>query len=266
MCTLAVAIAADRRWPLVVAANRDERLGRAAEGWALRDAPGAPRHAAPRDLVAGGTWIGLSSRGLFAAVTNFHAPFAWYPDPARRSRGELVGLALAHPSAGAARAALGALSAAAFNPFHLVVADGTGAFLWRYDGEGDALEPLGPGLHVVTERSADGRCPRGERVRARWPVDPSPARLRELLSMHSVPGGEAPPGLALAQPPPAAPPLRAPEATCIHAEPVYGTRSSVVLRVAADLAASELWVADGPPCTFPLEDRSDLVAALARSA
>ncbi len=55
-------------------------------------------------------------------------------------------------------------------------------------------------------------------------------------------------------------------ATCIHMDPVYGTRSSAVLRLAADLAASELYAADGRPCTAPLEDRSDLLAALARTA
>lgn len=247
MCTLALAFRTDRRWPLVVAANRDERLHRPAEGWALRALPGLPRLAAPRDTTAGGTWIGLSSRGVFAGVTNFHAPFAWYPDPSRRSRGDLVGLALAHPSAAAARAALAPLAADGFNPFHLVVADPETAFLWRYDGASAAWDALGPGLHVVTESTADGRCPRGELVRARWPLDPSPARLREILSLHA---GAAPPGAE----------------TCIHGEPVYGTRSSAVLRVPQDLAATELFAADGPPCRSPLQDLSGLVAALARSA
>ena len=247
MCTLAVAVRTDRRWPLVVAANRDERLSRPAEGWALRDAPGAPRYAAPRDALAGGTWIGLSARGLFAAVTNFHAPAAWVPDPARRSRGHLVGLALARPTAAAAREALVPLAADAFNPFHLVVADGASAFLWRWDGESAAWEALGPGLHVVTERSPSGRCPRGDLLRAHWPLDPTPARLRELLSLHAdaAPGGAE---------------------TCIHGEPVYGTRSSAVLRVAQDLGSTELYASEGPPCTAPLEDQSRLVAALARSA
>src|SRR5512145_2646238 len=120
MCTLAIALQADRRWPLVVAANRDERLHRAAEGWRLRDGQDGLRYAAPGDLVAGGTWIGLSARGVFAGLTNFHAPLGWYPDPARRSRGEIVGLALGHPTATAARAALATVDAARFNPFHLV--------------------------------------------------------------------------------------------------------------------------------------------------
>ncbi|MGB8931357.1 MAG: NRDE family protein [Anaeromyxobacteraceae bacterium] len=246
MCTLAVAFQADRRWPLVVAANRDERLHRTAEGWGLRDGANGIRFAAPRDLLAGGTWIGLSSRGIFAGLTNYHAPVDWYPDSSRRSRGEIVGLALAHPTVAESRRAISALDPAGFNPFHLVVADASEAFLWWCDGERAAIEPLGPGLHVVTESAAHGDEPRGELVRSRWPVEPSIPHLREVMSLHaSDPGART--------------------STCIHMDPVYGTRSATFLRLAAELGASELLVADGPPCRSPLEDRADLVAALARS-
>lgn len=245
MCTLALAFHADRRWPLVVAANRDERLARASEDWALRTPPGAPRHAAPRDAVAGGTWIGVGAAGVFAGITNFHSSPGHLPDPSRRSRGELVARVLGQPSAVEARAACAGLEAALYNPFHLLVADAETAFLWWYDGEGSALEDLGPGLHVATERSPHGRDPRGEALRARWPVNPSPPRLREILSSHALPPG---PGI------------------CIHLGEVYGTRSSAVIRLAPDLRHSELYAADGPPCTTSLQDRSDLLVALSRPA
>ncbi len=244
MCTLALAWRVDRRWPIVIAANRDERLGRAAEDWALRDGQGGIRVAAPRDAVAGGTWMGVSARGVFGGVTNYHAPAAWYPDPSRRSRGELVGLALAAPTAAAAREALRALPADRWNPFHLAVADGASAFLWWYDGERTALVDLAPGLHVVTERSPAGSCPRGDLVRSRWPLEASVPRLREILTIHGPYG----------------------TATCIHGDPAYGTRSSAVLRLSPDLAASELYAADARPCVAPLENRSTLLAALAGTA
>jgi uncharacterized protein with NRDE domain len=245
MCTLVLAWRLDRRWPIVVAANRDERLGRPAEGWALRELPGGGRMAAPRDVLAGGTWIGLSARGVFAALTNYHAPLAWYPDPARRSRGELVGLALAARSAAAAKEALPRAEAQRWNPFHLVVADARDAFLWWYDGEASRTVDLAPGLHVVTERSPEGACPRGDLVRARWPLDPTLPRLRELLTVH--------------EPPPES-------ATCIHRDPQYGTRSSAVLRLGAEVSSAELYAADARPCVAPLEDRSDVLAALGRTA
>jgi len=241
VCTHAVALQPGARWPLVAAANRDERLGRPAEGWALRDGAGGARWAAPRDAHAGGTWIGVGPGGLLAAITNFHAGPGG-PDPSRRSRGELVPLALEQPGLDAARAALARRPASLYNPFHLLVADRERAFLWWFDGEADGVAELGPGLHVVTERSPWGRCPRGQSVRARWPVEPGPARLRELLADHADP------------------------ATCIHLDPVYGTRSAAVLRIAATPGHSELLAADGPPCTAPLEDRSALLARLDRPA
>lgn len=242
MCTLAAAFQTDPRWPLVVAANRDERLGRPAQGWALRSGAGGVRFAAPLDLQAGGTWIGLSA-SLFAAVTNYHATQA--PDPGRRSRGELVGLALAHAGAAQARRALGELEASRYNPFHLLVAGRESAFLWRWDGESAAFDALGPGLHVVTESSAEGRCPRGELVRARWPLDLAPERLRALLSIHAEAGQ---PG------------------TCIHLDPVYGTRSSTLLRLAPSLAHSELYTTSGPPCSALPEDQSGLLQSLAAAS
>ncbi len=82
-------------------------------------------------------------------------------------------------------------------------------------------------------------------MRARWPLRPDPAALREVLVQH-------------------APAPR--DGTCIHLDPHYGTRSSAILRVAPSLAASDLHVATGHPCTSPLVDRRDLVAALARPA
>lgn len=245
MCTLAVAFQLDRRWPLVVAANRDEHLGRPSEGWALRGGGGAPNFAAPQDLQAGGTWIGVAPGGLFAAITNHYLRFDGYPDPARRSRGELVPMALAQGHAAAAAAALRWLDAARWNPFHLLVADPVEAFLYWYDGAEQGLEPLAPGLHVVTERDREGRGPRAERLRARWPSDPALPRLRELL-LHHGDGADS--------------------ATCVHAEPVYGTRSSAILRIAPELAVSDLFASEGPPCTAPHEDRSEVLRELSSRA
>lgn len=245
MCTLAVAFRTDRRFPLVVAANRDEHLSRPAEGWALREDPPAPRVAAPLDLRGGGTWIGLSPAGVFAAITNFHPGEPGWPDHTRRSRGELVLRALSAPGAAAGAEALAALDPARYNPFHLVVADAREAWLWRYDGHRAGLARLAPGLHVITERSAEGEDPRSLRVRARWPLDPTVAALAGVLSLPRE-GGEP--------------------AVCVHDSEVYGTRSATILRLAARLSESELFVADGPPCGAPFEDRGRLLSALARSA
>jgi uncharacterized protein with NRDE domain len=68
MCLIAVAHDTSERWPLVIAANRDEFYAR----------PTRPAHAwdddarviGGRDLRAGGSWLALRRGGRFAAITN----------------------------------------------------------------------------------------------------------------------------------------------------------------------------------------------------
>ena len=84
MCTILIAWRCLPGAPLVLAANRDEFIGRPAA------APGIlvdhPRIAGGRDLLAGGTWMAVAADGRVAAVTNRRSEMR---DPSRRSRGEL---------------------------------------------------------------------------------------------------------------------------------------------------------------------------------
>ena len=69
----------------MVAANRDEfhhRASAPAQFWSDH-----PQILAGRDLVAGGTWLGATTSGRFAALTNFSGPD---DPPAPKSRGLLV--------------------------------------------------------------------------------------------------------------------------------------------------------------------------------
>lgn len=69
MCLILFAHHTHPELPFVVAANRDEFYGRAtrpAQFW-----PEAGELLAGKDLVAGGTWLGIARNGRFAAITNF---------------------------------------------------------------------------------------------------------------------------------------------------------------------------------------------------
>jgi len=69
MCLILFAYRVVNDRPLIVAANRDEFYARpAAPAHAWLDAPGV---FAGRDMKAHGTWLGVSTAGRFAAVTNF---------------------------------------------------------------------------------------------------------------------------------------------------------------------------------------------------
>ncbi len=243
MCTLIVDFQQHPRVPLVIAANRDE----------LRSRPASPTHKwlqepfiAPRDDQAGGTWLGLTTSGLFVGVTNrFLAP----RDERRQSRGLLVVQALRAPSARALRMQLTDLDPHRFNAFHLLYADADHAFVTWSDGEKVTHEALGPGLQVVTERSfGNDDSARVALIREHWPrPTPTAAQLQALLARSTPddPGGSV----------------------CVDVpEWNYGTRSSVVLLRHEVLAQSQWFEADGRPDQTPFIERPDLIAALASSA
>src|SRR6185295_12382326 len=85
MCLIVLAWRVHPDLPLLVAANRDEFHARPAERAGFwKDHPSI---LAGRDLEAGGTWMGVSRTGRFAAVTNYKGG----RDPnAAESRGALV--------------------------------------------------------------------------------------------------------------------------------------------------------------------------------
>src|SRR5919108_5501887 len=103
MCTLVILRRPDHRWPVLIGANRDEMIDRP---WQPpgRHWPDRAEVVAGRDLLAGGSWLGLNDWGVAAAVLNRHGSLG--PAAGLRSRGELVLEALDHADAARAPAAL----------------------------------------------------------------------------------------------------------------------------------------------------------------
>ncbi|HEV8591992.1 MAG TPA: NRDE family protein, partial [Pyrinomonadaceae bacterium] len=85
MCVIYVAFGQRADRPLILIANRDEFYERPTAAAAWWD--NAPNIFAGRDLVSGGTWLGVTKDGRFAAVTNYRDPNA---PIGKRSRGLLV--------------------------------------------------------------------------------------------------------------------------------------------------------------------------------
>jgi hypothetical protein len=175
MCTVIVLHRPAHRWPLLIAANRDEKLDRAwdppATWW-----PEHPFIIGGRDRSAGGTWMALGAEGVLAAVLN--RPGSLGPAEGKRSRGSLPMLAAAATTAEAAVAAIIALPAAAWRPFNMVVADSRSAYFLRGLGEGHAeAHPLPEGVSMITAHDPnDPASPRTRRhlprFRATAPPDP----------------------------------------------------------------------------------------------
>ncbi|MEO8068747.1 MAG: NRDE family protein [Flavobacteriales bacterium] len=91
MCLIVFAYRTHPRFPLIVVANRDEFLARPTAPASFWD--DAPDILAGRDLCAGGTWLGVTRQGRFAALTNYRDLRKPRPKNAP-SRGELVVRAL----------------------------------------------------------------------------------------------------------------------------------------------------------------------------
>lgn len=166
MCLILFAIDSHPRYPLLIAANRDEYYARPTR--ALAPWPEHPQLLAGRDLEAGGTWLGLTRNGRFAAVTNVRE------DPTRgrqHSRGELpTGFLLGDASAAdyaAAAQARGALYAG----FNLLLGDG-GGFYYCSNRNGRAPRRLGAGVYGLSNDTLDTAWPK---------VESGKSALRDLL-------------------------------------------------------------------------------------
>jgi uncharacterized protein with NRDE domain len=224
VCTLAIYVRAFVEFPLIVAANRDEFLDRPTSGPRLL--PGETGIFAGRDEVAGGTWLGINRAGVLAALLNRRSNLL--ADPTRRSRGQLCVSMLRHSSASSARSAILGEDPHAFNPFNLLVADRTGAWIASNHGTDRtlAVTDLEPGLHLVTNLDLnDPTCPKIAASYQQFaallePGSPPPGtqafcdRLQAILSRHDTQLDPRTPGFG--------------NSLCLHS-PAYGTRSSSII-------------------------------------
>ena len=197
MCTVVTLHRPGHAWPLLLAANRDERVDRAwdppAAWW-----PDRPGLTGGRDRDAGGTWMAAGPSGVVACVLN--RPASLGPAPGKRSRGELPLLAAAAPDAATAAARIAALDASDWRSFNLLVADRAGVIFVRGEGAGrPVVVPLAPGPHIVTALDPDDPAsPRASRhlPRFRAAAVPDPgtddwAAWRDLLADRGGGPGEA---------------------------------------------------------------------------
>lgn len=247
MCTLVILRRPGADWPLLLAANRDEMNDRP---WQPpgRHWPDRPEVTAGRDLLSGGSWMGVNRDGLVAAVLNRHGSLG--PAPGKRSRGELVLEALDHAEAAEAARALAEIEPRAYRSFNLVVADSREAFWLRHLGE-DAEQvvamPLPPGLSMLTahDRNDLRGSPRQRlnlpRFREAAPPDPAAgdwSAWESLLGSREELPGEGPAS-----------------AMTVALPNGFGTVSSSLLALPADPGRSPRWrFAAGPPGQAAFEE------------
>jgi uncharacterized protein with NRDE domain len=160
MCLIAFAYKTHPRYSLVVAANRDEFYRRPTapvDFW-----PECPCVLAGRDLEQGGTWLGVSRDGRFAALTNYRDPAANRPDA--RSRGELVRDYLCGSMSPQEYLERVKASGGDYNGFNLLVGDAGG--LWYYSNRTDVVAAVAPGVHGLSNHLLDTPWPKVAKAKA----------------------------------------------------------------------------------------------------
>lgn len=158
MCLIAFAIGASKRWPLVVAANRDEFLDRPTLPLARWTSDAGTEIFSGRDVRAGGTWMGLTAAGRIAMLTNVRGPASLTGE---KSRGELVTRWL--DSDADAVGFMAQIEAEAYGGFNLVLGDfKTGVWHWLSNKPGPGLEShaLKPGVYGLSNGALDTPWPK----------------------------------------------------------------------------------------------------------
>ncbi len=154
MCIVIFAYDCHPKYQLVVAANRDEYYERpalAAEFWS-----GNPEVLAGRDLREGGTWMGITTSGRFAVLTNYRDPATYKPN--RPSRGYLVENYLSGTLE--PRVFINCLEnrGTDYNGFNLLF--GTCASLYYYSNRDKILQQVEKGIHGVSNSLLDVPWPK----------------------------------------------------------------------------------------------------------
>ena len=148
MCLIAISHLASDRWPLVIAANRDEffdRPTRAAHVW-----DDAPDVVGGRDVRAGGSWMAVTRGGRFAMVTNVRGAGVAETGPDTPSRGLLVADFVRSSTTPLAFA--NGVERARYQGFHLVCGEVGGVV--AHVSSDAAARALEPGIFAVSNAPA----------------------------------------------------------------------------------------------------------------
>lgn len=190
MCLVLIAYRTHPRYPLVLAANRDEFHARPAQ--ALHWWNDGVRMLAGRDLQAGGSWLGLDASGRMALVTNYRDPSL--PRPEGTSRGSLIGEFLGGRDGAAGFARATTSRAGQFSGFNLLALDRSGLAYVTSHPEPEARTLL-PGVYGLSNRQLDTPWPKLLRTRERFEREltsdhPQPEALMRMLSDRTIAADE----------------------------------------------------------------------------
>lgn len=233
MCLLSFAFRKIPNAPLVVIANRDEFYNR----------PTQPMHwwqdkpiLAGRDLQAGGTWLGLSASGRFAAVTNYRQVSEnAQSGNALLSRGNLVADFLCSDLTAMQWVNSTDQRFSRYDGFNLLLYDGR-ELIYLNNFQDSAPQSLRPGVYGLSNHNLDSPWPK---------VDYARQQVQEIVARHPALSGDQVTtlldslSLQKTYPPDLLPNTGIPQeweellSSAFIVAPEYGTRCSTALIVSA---------------------------------
>jgi len=226
MCLILLAYHHHPRYPLILAANRDEFYDRPTQ--ALDFWPDQPEIAAGRDLKRMGTWLGINRRGRLAAVTNYREAGGQRPEA--RSRGRLVVDFLAGHSAVTSYLARLHAGGRLYNGFNLILGDARE--LYYLSNRGGEPSAVPPGIHGLSNHRLDTRWPKVLHGKSRMAAvltendaDIHRHRLLNVLEDQSIPPDDQLPDTGVGSE------WERMLAPIFITSPAYGTRSSSLLTI-----------------------------------
>jgi uncharacterized protein with NRDE domain len=160
MCLILLAVRKHPKYKLILAANRDEYYERPSEPPHFWE--DAPHLLAGRDLVAAGTWLGITRKGRIAAVTNYRDPANVKPDAP--SRGKLVSEFLLRDLDSLSYVDLVRREKDRYNGFNLILGN-RDRISW-YSNRSDKVTPLLPGVYGLSNHLLDTPWPKVLRAKA----------------------------------------------------------------------------------------------------
>jgi uncharacterized protein with NRDE domain len=179
VCLILLAWRVHPQFPCVLAANRDEFFSRPAvpaQWWSDHT-----QLLAGRDVLAGGTWLGITKQGRFAGLTNFRQPGALAV--AARSRGMLVMDLLNSDQVLSQSLAQLQDVGPNYNGFSVLFSDGQR--LGVYESTSGSGRELQPGVYGLSNHLLDTPWPKVKQAKSRLAAAlqslPDTADLLELL-------------------------------------------------------------------------------------
>jgi uncharacterized protein with NRDE domain len=229
------------RYPVIVAANRDEHYDRPSVPphlWSTE-----PKILAGKDLLAGGTWLGVNEFGLLVGILNRRSNNPSDPLTRTRSRGLLCLDLLSLKSAAAARTFV-TRHRETYQPFTVVFVDTTEAWTAYNMGREIRTHRLNEGLHVFSSAAEfDARSDKIDRAHLQFAqiiggLGPNSSdrsawveSLRAVLGDHTLGNDSNDPR----------------DAICVHGD-IAGTVSSTIILYSQPERSFYTFNCSGPPC------------------